>query len=165
MDVTEPQPKAKVAPARKLISKPRDLLAEYEGKHIALFLLSFGEHTFQDDEGATPIAEIVVVDVETEPARPIAALSISWRRVVGALRLVDRGTWQIGRLEREDEYNAVEFRPPSPTFDLEKAASQLGVLELQRGGRPLSLPAADADAAVTDATPAAIDSTTGTAHV
>jgi hypothetical protein len=140
MKVTQQQPKAKIAPARKLITKPRDLLAAYEHKHIALLALNFSEHTFEDDDDPTPVAEVAVVDVETEPARPIAALSISWRRVVGALRLAERGTWQIGKLEREAEYNTVEFHPPEPTLDLDRVASELEQLELQGGRQCLPNP-------------------------
>jgi hypothetical protein len=127
----------KVAPARKLISKAKDLFAEYEGKHIALLPLNFVEHTFKGDLEPTELAEVAVVDIESEVAQPVAALQISWRRVVRALRITDPETWQIGRLEREPEYNAVEFRPPDSTFDLERAASQLGQLILHSGGRPL----------------------------
>jgi hypothetical protein len=138
MNGTEQHSKVKVAPARNLISRPRDLVDAYEQKHVALLALSFGERTFEGETKPTPVVEVMVVDLETAPVRTIASLTISWRRVVPALRLGESDTWQVGRLKREG--NAVMFLPPDPTFDLERAASELGGLELQGGGRPPASP-------------------------
>jgi hypothetical protein len=153
MQITGQPPKAKVAPARKLITKPKDLFAEYEGKHIALLPLGFAERTFEGDNEPTTLAEVAVVDVETEPVRPVAALQISWRRVVGALRLVDLETWQIGKLEREAGQTAVEFGPPDPTFNLGRVASQLGQLVVRNGSRPLGLAVGESARDVIEPTP------------
>jgi hypothetical protein len=152
MNSKEQRPQAKVAPARKLISKPKDLFAEYEGKHIALLPLNFAEHTFEGDDEPTTLAEVAVVDVETDVPRPVAALQISWRRVVGALRLADLETWQIGKLEREPGQTAVEFGPPDPTFNLERVASQLGQLVLRNRTTP-GLPAGESARDVIEPTP------------
>jgi hypothetical protein len=143
------------------------LLAEYEHKHVALLALSFREHTFEGEDEPTQLVEVAVVDVETDPVRLIAALSISYRSVVLALRLAERGTWQIGKLERPAGSNGVELRPPEPTVDLERVAAQLGALEFHGGARPLALTSGKADAAETDLQNrfAALESATGDASV
>ena len=129
MKVTEQPPKANVAPARKLITKPRDLLSLVEGRHVAILVRRFGEHTYQDEEQPTPTAEVSVVDIEADSPQRLAELTISWRRVVPALRFAKPGTWQIGRLLREQEFQAVELLEPAEEFDLDRAAAQLGELE------------------------------------
>jgi hypothetical protein len=144
MDGTTPiARKVKVAPARRWITKPRQLFEEVEGRHVAILALRFGEHTFEGDDEATPTADVAVVDVEADPARPVAALSISWRWVVAALRLTEPGTWQVGRLVREAQ--AVELREPDQDFDLERVARQLGELELTGAdcATQLALPVAE----------------------
>jgi hypothetical protein len=90
---------------------------------------------FQDEKEPTPIAEVVVVDVEADPPHLLAELTISWRRVVRALRLGDPGTWQIGRLVREEEYQAVELLEPEEGFDLDRVAGSLAELEAARTDR------------------------------
>jgi hypothetical protein len=136
---SEPRTAAKVAPAQKLITKPRDLIAAVEGRHVAVLALSFTEKRFSEDDGATPVCTVAVVDVEEQPLRPVAVLEITWRRVVPALRLTEPGTWTIGRLQREEESNAVELLPPDEKFDLEQAAVALGEqMQSQRDQRALS---------------------------
>jgi hypothetical protein len=149
MKATEQKPTARVAPARKLISKPRDLIAQAEGRHVAMLVLRFGERVFQGDEKPTPTADVVVVDIEANPPRLLASLSISWRRVVPALRLVEPNTWQVGRLVREEEYQAVELLEPDKGFDLERAAARLGELEAAGTGRlgQLALPLSNGEGA------------------
>jgi hypothetical protein len=129
MKIKEQPLKAKVAPARKLINKPRDLLSQVEGRHVAILVRRFGEHTFQDEEQPTPTADVGVVDVEADPPRRLAELTVSWRRVVAALRLADPGTWQIGRLVREEDYKAVELLEPKEEFDFDRVAARLAELE------------------------------------
>jgi hypothetical protein len=123
----------KVAPAQRLISKPRDLLSQVEGRHVAIRVRRFGEHVFQGEDQPTPTADIVVIDLEADAPRRLAELTISWRRVVAALRLAESGTWQVGRLVREEEYQAVELLEPKDSFDLDRVSALLGALE---GGGP-----------------------------
>jgi hypothetical protein len=132
MKTTEHPPMANVAPARKPITKPRDLLSLVEGRHVAILVRRFGEHTYQDEEGPTPTADVSVVDIEADPPQRLAEITISWRRVVAALRLAKPGTWQVGRLVREQEYQAVELIEPGDGCDLDRAAAQLGELEAAR---------------------------------
>jgi hypothetical protein len=140
-------PRARVAAAQKLISKPRDLIGEVEGRHVALLAVRFGEHVFEGADGPTATADIMVVDVEADPPRPLAGLSVSWRRVVAALRLAAPGTWVVGRLQREAEFSAVELLEPVPGFDLDRVALQLGELEQAGvgGAGQLALPIVDAE--------------------
>lgn len=129
MNATQAERKANVAPARRLIAKPRDLIAQAEGRHVAVLALRFAARVFAGDDEPTPTVEVVVVDVESDPPRPLAALTISWRRVVAALRLAEPGTWQIGRLVREAEFQAVELLEPDKGFDLDRVAAKLGELQ------------------------------------
>jgi hypothetical protein len=119
----------KVAAAQRFISKPRDLLSQVEGRHVAIGVRRFGEHVYQGEEQPTPTADVVIVDVETDSPRRLAELTISWRQVVAALRFAEPGTWQIGRLVREEEYQAVELLEPKDGFELDRVAGCLGVLE------------------------------------
>ena len=136
MEITEQPLKAKVAPARKLINKPRDLLSQVEGRHVAILVRGFGERTFSYQEQPTPTADVIVVDVDVDPPRLLAELTVR-RRVVAALRLAEPGTWQIGRLVREEEFQAVELLEPEEGFDLDPVATKLG--ELQEVGRTSQL--------------------------
>jgi hypothetical protein len=72
-------------------------------------------------------------------------LQISWRRVLAALRLAERDVWQVGRLVREEEYNAVELLPPGPSLNLERVAERLGELESSAYSRQPALPATSDD--------------------
>ena len=133
MDGTTPIARmAKIVRARRLITKPRQLFEEVEGRHVAILARRFGEHTFEGDHEATPTADVAVVDVETDPARPVAALSISWRRVVAALRLTEPGTWQVGRLVREDQ--AVELRGAGSGLRPGAGRAAVGRARANRGG-------------------------------
>jgi hypothetical protein len=141
MNATRAERKAIVAPARRLIAKPHDLIAQAEGRHVAVLALRFAARVFPGDDEPTPTVDVVVVDVDSDAPRPLAALTISWRRVVAALRLTEPGTWQIGRLVREAEFQAVELLEPERGLDLDRVAVQLG--ELQEAALPSQLAITD----------------------
>lgn len=149
MKSAEQPPKAKVAPARKPINRPRDLLSQVEGRHVAILVRRFGEHTFQGEKEPTPTADVTVVDVEADPPRRLAELTISWKRVVAALRLAEPGTWQIGRLVPEEEFKAVELLEPKQGFDLDRVAARLAELEAAGADRlgqpPLQMTLVESD--------------------
>jgi hypothetical protein len=131
----------RVVGAKRLITRPRQLMDVVEGHHVAILVDGFGEHTFEGETDPTPTADIMVVDLEGG-AKPIAALTISWTRVVPSLKLAERGSWQVGKLAREPEYGAVELHEPDPDFELEKVAEAL--LQLDRPTpEQLALPDAD----------------------
>jgi hypothetical protein len=133
----------KVIAARRLIRTPKVLLEEVENRHVAIIVAGFSEHTFEGETEPTPTADIGVVLVEGGEAKPVAALTISWKRVVAALRLGPPGVWQVGRLVKEPEYGAVELHPPDAAFALEKVAEALAQVDTPTG--QLELPAGDQD--------------------
>src|SRR5262245_43348859 len=57
MEITPRPPRAKVAPARRPINTPRDLLPQVEGRHVAIVVRRFGVDTYQDGEQPTPTAD------------------------------------------------------------------------------------------------------------
>jgi hypothetical protein len=134
----------RVVAAKRLITKAKQLLEVVEGHHVAILVLGFGEKTFEGETAATSTADIAVVDLEGGTAVPIAVVSISWKRVVASLRLVEKGVWQVGKLIREPEYQAVELHPPDEGFSLDTVAQALEQLdESTAAPGQLTLPAAD----------------------
>ena len=133
----------KVAAARRLITRPKQLIEGFEEHLLAILVLGFGEKAFQEDEDPVPTADIAVVDLEGGTAVPVAVLSISWKRVVASLRLAEKGTWQVGKLVREPEFGAVEFHPPDDDFKLDEVPAVLARLEEPTKAGQLTLPMPD----------------------
>jgi hypothetical protein len=131
----------RVVAAQRLITRPKALLEEVENKHVAILPLGFSEHVFEGETEATPVVDIGVVLLEGGVAKPVAALPVSWKRVVAALRFAERDTWQVGKLVKEPEFGAVELLPPDEGFPLAKVAEQLAKLDTPTG--QLELPAGD----------------------
>ena len=134
-------PVAKVAPARKIISRGKDLLAATDNRLLALRLLGWRTHVFHDGEEPTTLVVLGVVDVSgTEPVE-VGVVDVSWTRIVRLFTLVDPGVWQIGFLVRDANANdAVELVPPDDTVDLEQVARMLGPLQLATPSIQLTLP-------------------------
>jgi hypothetical protein len=131
----KPETAVKVAAARKVIQKPRELFAAAEGHLVAIKALSFGTHVFNEDEGPVEIAQVAVVDLEGDEPTPLAVLEITWRHIVRQLAVAERDSWQIGTLVEEPEYQAKQLDPPGEDVDLEAIAAKLGRLQAAALGR------------------------------
>jgi hypothetical protein len=132
-------PQVKVAAARKVLQKPKDLFAVAGGHLVAIKALSFGTHVFNEDEGPVEVAQVAVVDLEGPEPKPLAVLEISWRRIVRQLAVADRDSWQIGTLIEEPEYGGKELDPPGEDVDLDAIAAKLGQLQAAALGRSKQL--------------------------
>lgn len=142
------RPRAKVQAAVKTIQKASDLFAVAEGKLVAIRALRFGEHTFDEEQGPKPVAEIAAVLLETgaEPEpQPLGIVGITWTRVIRQLMAGEAETWHVGRLV-EGDYSAKELEPPGDEVDLDAIAERLGRFHVASLEKPkqLSLPAGDA---------------------
>jgi hypothetical protein len=133
------EPMVKVAAARKVIQKPRELFAAADGHLLAVKALSFGTHVFNEDDGPVEVAEVAVVDLEGDEPEPLAVLQISWRRIVRQLAVADRDSWQIGTLVEEPEYQAKELEPPGEDVDVDAIAEKLSRLQAAALRRPKQL--------------------------
>jgi len=117
----------KVQAAIRPIQRASDLFDSCEGKLVAIRALRFDEHTFDEEQGPTTVAEVAVVLLEGDEPRPIGVVGITWRRVIRQLMAAETGTWQVGRLsETADSYKAKELDPPGGDLDLDAIADRLG---------------------------------------
>ena len=137
-------PVAKVAPARKIISRGKDLLAATDNKLLAVRALGWRSHVFHEGEEPTRLVVLGVVDVSGKEPVQVGVVDVSWTRIVRLFEVVDPGEWQVGFLRRdEDAKDAVELVPPDDSVDLEPIARMLGPLQLAEPTPQLVLPAGE----------------------
>jgi hypothetical protein len=122
------QPRVKVAAARNVLRRGRDLFEAAENHLVAVRAVSFGEKVFDEKAGPRPTAEIVAVDLNDSEAKLLGIVSITWTRVIRLLLASDPEEWQVGVL-REGDNTAVELQPPSKDLDLGEVAERLGRMQ------------------------------------
>jgi hypothetical protein len=145
--VPDEQRLPKVEPARKVLSRGRDLFAIGEGHLLAIRATRFGEHVFDEAKGPVPVAEIIAVDLTGTEPQLLGVVGITWSKVIRALMAADPQTWQVGVL-REGDNNAIELEPPAEGLDLDEVAQRLGRLRVTAvAPRPqqLALPTGEPD--------------------
>jgi hypothetical protein len=123
------QPRVKVAAARKVLLRGRDLFETAENNLIAIRAVSFGEKVFDEVAGPRPTAEIVAVDLNGAEAQLLGIVSVTWTRVIRLLLASDPEEWQVGVL-REGDNAAVELQPPPEGLDLGEVAERLGRMRI-----------------------------------
>jgi hypothetical protein len=138
---SESLPGVKVAAARRLIVKPPDLKEVAEGKLLGVRALAWRMHTFEGDDEATRLAEILAVDLSgTEPVA-LGVVEISWTYIIRQLQIGAPDEWQVGVLTvNAKQSNRVELAPPPDSVDLERVATMLGGLALAAPAEQLALP-------------------------
>ena len=137
-------PVARVAPARKIIQRAKDLLPVTEGKLLAVKALAWRSHVFHEGEPPTRLVVLGVVDVSDDEPGIVGVVDVSWTRVVRLFEVVDPNEWQVGYLRRDADANdAVELQPPNDDVDLERIARMLGPLQLAAPTAQLALPAGE----------------------
>jgi len=119
----------KVAAARKILLRSRDLFETAENRLIAIRAVSFGEKVFDEKAGPRTTAEIVAVDLNGAEAKLLGIVSVTWTRVIRLLMASDPEEWQVGVL-RESDNAAVELQPPPKDLDLGEVAERLGRMQI-----------------------------------
>ena len=119
----------KVAAARKVLLRGRDLVETAENHLVAVRAVSFGEKVFDVAAGPRPTAEIVAVDLNGTEAKLLGIVSVTWTRVIRLLLASDPEEWQVGVL-REGENAAVELQPPPKDLDLGEVAERLSRMRI-----------------------------------
>jgi hypothetical protein len=121
MSTIEPTP-PRFRRAIRPITKPKDVLRVAEDHLVAIRLVRWTSTQFDGEEYETPVAEVAVVDLEDEP-QLLGVVAITWKRVIRLLEISPADEWQVGRLEREPEYQAVELAPMD--FDEQRVGAVL----------------------------------------
>jgi hypothetical protein len=151
---SEEPPRAKVAAAKRLVTRGSELIDAHEGKLLALLPLGWVERTFRDESTPTRMLRVGAVDISGAEPNTVGVVDVSWRKVVAQFELAGPGIWQIGVLKRDpDRQNAVELWPPPESLDLDRVALMLGAADLaarQNEPQQLALPTLELPAGETE---------------